>query len=70
MRPAYFDPLLHIRRRILVRHGYTQLDDWRDVFGPETPLYFAVCSDPCMDAPDYVPAGSTSCHGSNIAYRG
>lgn len=42
----------------LVRPGFTQEAIWRDALGNSAPLLIAADTGECLDAPEYVPAGS------------
>jgi hypothetical protein len=46
-------------KRINLRKEFTQESVWRDVLGYSAPLLTHADETDCLDAPDYVPAGSS-----------
>ena len=57
--PKIYTRLTHTTR---VRQGFTQESDWRDALGGAEPLHLFVADGP-LDAPNWMPAGSTVHHG-------
>ena len=45
--------------RILVRNGFSEESVWRSALGNETYLLVHSSIETCLDAPDFVPSGST-----------
>lgn len=60
-----------LTRRFIVRHGFSQEDEWRDTFGYAVPLACFAYSEGHLDAPLYVPSGGTDYRGSacSVALR-
>lgn len=57
-------------KRILVRTGFTQENIWRDALGYSEPLLVSADYVDCLDAPDFIPAGSTvTIHKFTPAFR-
>jgi hypothetical protein len=52
-----------LTRAAHVRRGFSEECEWRAALGERAPLHVFVTSGP-IDAPDYIPAGST--HGGTI----